>query len=103
MMMVGTPEDDGPRERVVSGLDKKSDFRIHLLIYVLVNGLLVVIWAMTGSGFFWPIFPMAGWGIGVVANALGRLQPGHADGEPDHAADEEAGWTPVTVERTVDR
>ena len=25
---------------------------------------------MTGAGFFWPAFPIAGWGIGVVANAI---------------------------------
>jgi len=25
--------------------------------------------AVTGAGFFWPIFPILGWGIGVAANA----------------------------------
>jgi hypothetical protein len=30
----------------------------------------VIIWAVTSrSGFFWPVFPMVGWGIGVVMNA----------------------------------
>jgi len=66
---MGNDSDDGLRERAVRRLKKKSDFRIHLLMYVMVNALLVVTWAMTGSGFFWPIFPIAGWGIGVVANA----------------------------------
>ena len=28
-----------------------------------------VIWLVTGSDFFWPIFPIVGWGIGVAANA----------------------------------
>ena len=50
-------------------LKKKSDFKIHLLIYVTVNAFFVTVWAMTGSAFFWPIFPIAGWGIGVIANA----------------------------------
>jgi len=63
------PETEGLRERAVRRLKKKSEFRIHLLIYAMVNAFLVVVWAMTGSGFFWPIFPIAGWGIGVVANA----------------------------------
>lgn len=31
--------------------------------------MLVVIWAVTDAGFFWPIFPIIGWGIGVAANA----------------------------------
>jgi hypothetical protein len=29
-----------------------------------------VIWAVTDAhGFFWPVFPIVGWGIGVVMNA----------------------------------
>ena len=66
---MGTPDNDGLRERAVKRLKKKNDFRIHLLIYVMVNAFLVVTWAMTGSGFFWPVFFIVGWGIGIVANA----------------------------------
>jgi 2TM domain-containing protein len=30
----------------------------------------LVIWVMTDPhGFFWPVFPIAGWGIGVIMNA----------------------------------
>ena len=51
-------------------LKKRRDFHGHVLIYLLVNAFLVVIWAVTSpGGFFWPIFPMVGWGIGVVMNA----------------------------------
>jgi uncharacterized ion transporter superfamily protein YfcC len=57
------------REQAVKLLHKKRDFRTHVLMYVLVNAMLVVIWAVTNSGFFWPIFPILGWGIGVAANA----------------------------------
>jgi 2TM domain-containing protein len=58
------------RDQAIRRLKKRRDFGMHLLAYALVNGFLVVIWAMTDSnGFFWPIFPMAGWGIGVVLNA----------------------------------
>ena len=58
------------RDQAIRRLKKQRDFRAHLLVYVLVNGFLVVIWAMTSiHGFFWPIFPIAGWGIGVVMNA----------------------------------
>lgn len=63
------PETDSLRDRAVKRLKKKSDFRVHLMIYVTVNAFLVAVWAVTGAGFFWPVFPMAGWGIGVVANA----------------------------------
>lgn len=59
-----------PRSRAVERLKKRRDFHAHLLVYVLVNGFVVLIWALTGaSGFFWPVFPIAAWGIGVVMNA----------------------------------
>ena len=58
------------REQAVSRLKKKSEFKAHLIVYVLVNTLVVSVWAMTGTNhFFWPVFPIAGWGIGVVMNA----------------------------------
>jgi hypothetical protein len=57
------------RDRAVKQLRKQRDFRGHLLVYLLVNAFLVAIWAITGHGFFWPVFPIVGWGIGVVMNA----------------------------------
>ena len=50
-------------------LKRQRDFRGHLIFYLLVNTSLVVIWALTSHGFFWPAFPMVGWGIGVAMNA----------------------------------
>ena len=57
------------REQAISRLKKKRDFRSHVFIYVAVNAMLIMIWAIASGGFFWPIFPMLGWGIGVAANA----------------------------------
>ena len=58
------------RELALKRLKKLRDFHAHLLVYVLVNSFLVVIWAASSpSGFFWPVFPIAGWGIGLVMNA----------------------------------
>jgi 2TM domain len=65
-----TIEDAGPRERAIKRLRKRRDFYGHLLVYALVNALFVAIWAVTNRhGFFWPIFPMMGWGVAVVLNA----------------------------------
>lgn len=61
--------EQGKRELALKQLKKRRDFGAHLLVYIMVNSFLVAIWAITGSGFFWPIFPMVGWGIGVVMNA----------------------------------
>src|SRR3954470_1652874 len=58
------------RERALKRLKKKRDFHAHLLVYALVNSCIVLIWFMAGrQGFFWAIFPMAFWGIGLTMNA----------------------------------
>ena len=57
------------RERAVRRLKKRRDFHAHLLVYVLFNGCVVITWFMTGGGFFWPVFLIAFWGIGLVMNA----------------------------------
>ncbi len=57
------------RKAAVQRLKAKRDFRNHVAIYVIVNALLVVIWAATGAGYFWPIWAIAGWGIGLAFNA----------------------------------
>jgi len=76
----GRQEED-LRERAIRRLKKKRDFQGHLIVYVLVNTFIVIIWAVTGSGFFWPIFPIVGWGIGVVMNAWDVYR----SDEPDEA------------------
>jgi hypothetical protein len=62
-------QEDELRKLAVNQLKKKRDFKTHIVVYVTVNVFLVVIWAVTGAGFFWPVFPILGWGIGVAANA----------------------------------
>ena len=61
--------DDALREQAIVRLKKKRDFATHVFVYVLVNAFLVAIWAFTSADFFWPIFPILGWGIGLGANA----------------------------------
>jgi 2TM domain-containing protein len=57
------------RAAAVRSVKEKQDFRGHLVAYLLVNALLVGIWAVTGADFFWPIFPILGWGIGIAFHA----------------------------------
>lgn len=61
---------DDRRQAAISRLNAKREFRLHLAVFVLVNTMLIVIWAATGGGFFWPIWPIGGWGIGLAAHAL---------------------------------
>jgi class 3 adenylate cyclase len=43
----------------------RQDFKIHLTVYLVVNAALIGIWAASGGGYFWPVWPILGWGIGV--------------------------------------
>ena len=42
---------------------------LHAILWAAVNLLLVVIWAVTGAGFPWFVFPLFGWLIGLVTHA----------------------------------
>jgi hypothetical protein len=45
-----------------------SDFHEHLRVFAGIQLLLVAIWALTGAGYFWPVWPFMGWGIGVMVH-----------------------------------
>lgn len=51
-------------------VEEKKGFYTHLAFYIAVNILLVIIWA-AGAGFPWFVFPLAGWGIGILFHFLG--------------------------------
>ena len=66
----GADHDRTPRERALQHLRKRRDFYAHLVVYAVVNGFLTALWAVLNvHGFFWPIFPMLMWGIGLVLHA----------------------------------
>jgi Domain of unknown function (DUF1707) len=61
--------------------------------YVGVSLMLVAIWALTGMGYFWPIWPIVGWGSSFVfAGSLGgpcrrrSSNPGSSTGRPPSSA-----------------
>ena len=66
----------GAREEARELSLTRSRFRWHLPVYVLVNVGLVLAWWTTGAGFFWPAFPIGGWGIGVVLHYLSAYRSG---------------------------
>lgn len=43
----------------------------HAILWLAVNLLLVVIWAVTGAGFPWFVFPLFGWLVGLSVHAAG--------------------------------
>ena len=61
---------DERREWAIKRIRAKREFWVHLFVYFAVNTFLVVIWAVTSGGYFWPIWPMLGWAIGLGAHGL---------------------------------
>jgi len=60
---------DERREAAIKRLEDRRNFNTHVVTYVVVNTLLIVIWAMSGAGYFWPVWPIMGWGVGLALHA----------------------------------
>jgi hypothetical protein len=49
---------------------KLRRFYTDAMIYGVVNLGLILIWAISGGGYFWPIWVIIGWGIGLGIHAF---------------------------------
>jgi membrane protein required for beta-lactamase induction len=61
------------RRRVEKRFDKHREFLMHISVYIPINILVWLIWLVAGSayGFPWPSLVSLGWGIGLIAHAVG--------------------------------
>ena len=76
------------RRQAIRRADMRIAFRSHLVAYVIVNAGLTAIYIMTSFGhYFWPIWPMLGWGIGLGAHASAVYMDG--EGLRDRMIEEE--------------
>ena len=61
-------------EEAKKRVEARKAFFVHLATYIVVNIVLVMIWAFaTRGGYPWFIFPLGGWGIGLLFHALGTF------------------------------
>lgn len=51
-------------------VEEIKGFYFHLLSYILVNGVLIVINLLTSPEYLWFIWPLLGWGIGIIIHAF---------------------------------
>lgn len=58
------------RRKAARRADAKLAFRAHLIAYVVINGFLLAINLLTSPGTLWVIWPMLGWGVGLVAHGV---------------------------------
>ena len=58
------------REIATKRVRARKGFYSHLTAYIIVNLMLIAIWYFTGAGYFWPMWVILFWGIGLVFNAV---------------------------------
>ena len=62
------PAEPGPL-REVRRIKKRRELATHAIVYLLVNLALIAIWAVTWRDVFWPVLPLAGWGVALGIHA----------------------------------
>jgi len=73
-------------EQVTKLVRERVGFRMNLVAYVFVNLFLVGVWFVTTGGgapsftdgrhYFWPIWPILGWGLGLAFHWFRAFGPG---------------------------
>ncbi len=64
------PTESELRELATQRVRGRLGLSIHLSIYLIVNAGLFAIWLLSGAHYPWFLWPMFGWGIGVVSHIL---------------------------------
>jgi hypothetical protein len=62
-------EIDPERQRARERVQTRRDFGTHAVAYIVINAFLIGAWALTGAGYFWPAWVIAGWGAGLALHA----------------------------------
>jgi hypothetical protein len=78
------PSRDGARDAARKRLEKRRNLEGGLVAYVVVNTFLVAVWAMTGGGYVWPAWVIAGWGAGMLLGLWDYLRRPLTDADIDH-------------------
>lgn len=58
------------RELARRRVENRQGFIIHGILFLAVNAALFGIWKATGAHYPWFLWPLFGWGIGIVGHAL---------------------------------
>ncbi|MHB1260990.1 MAG: 2TM domain-containing protein [Thermoplasmatota archaeon] len=77
-------------EQVSKMAKARVGFKVHLIVYVLVNLFLMAIWMVTSGGrwmmdggtpgmdtYYWPMWTHLGWGLGVAIHGFMVYGPGN--------------------------
>jgi hypothetical protein len=75
MNETSTDVQDEARKQAINRLKAKRDFRSFLGTAAIVIVVCVIIWAVSDSDYFWPIWVMLGLGIGLFFSGLRAYGP----------------------------
>jgi hypothetical protein len=75
-LLADTPPGDEQPDRVAARkrVEKRRALVGGFVAYVVVNTFLVGVWMLTGRGYFWPGWVLAGWGAGMLLGLWDYVQ-----------------------------
>jgi len=69
-LRVAYPPAEPPVAEPVVAPPRRDRVDSDLRVWAATSVMLVAIWALTGAGYFWPVWPILGWGVFVVGPVL---------------------------------
>ncbi len=76
------------RDRALQRLKAKQGFWYALATWAVLSVVLLIIWALSGTGYFWPAWPIAGMAIWVLFSGLNAFGPGRGGPSESRIQDE---------------
>ena len=58
------------KKEQMSNSQQQKGFKSHLFAFMAINGFLVILNLIVSPGYFWAIFPMLGWGLGLLLHGI---------------------------------
>ncbi|MBD2629483.1 MULTISPECIES: 2TM domain-containing protein [Nostocaceae] len=58
------------KKQQISNSKKRKEFKSHLISFIVINGFLILLNLFTSPSYFWAIFPILGWGLGLLLHGI---------------------------------
>ncbi|MFN9616840.1 MAG: 2TM domain-containing protein [Dolichospermum sp.] len=58
------------KKEQMSHSQQRKEFKSHLFAFMAINGFLVLLNLGVSPGYFWAIYPMLGWGLGLLLHGI---------------------------------
>ncbi len=58
------------KQEQMSNSQQRKGFKSHLFIFIAINTFLVILNLLVSPGYFWAIYPILGWGLGLLLHGM---------------------------------